>query len=251
MSLQNDTYAERVRSLAPVTEPERQYYFIDVCRGLLLAKEQAAGRKLTMHIATFGCQMNAKDSETLAGILSEIGYEESDSEEADLVVYNTCTVRENANTRVYGRIGYLGNRKKLHPDKRIILCGCMMQEPQAVEKIRKSYRFVDVIFGTHNIYKLAELLFEREVSDGLVIDVWDKAKEIVESLPRSNKYGFKAGINIMYGCNNFCSYCIVPYVRGRERSRKASDIVEEAWHLAKNGVKEVMLLGQNVNSYGK
>ena len=251
MSLQNDTYAERVRSLAPVTEPERQYYFIDVCRGLLLAKEQAAGRKFTMHIATFGCQMNAKDSETLAGILSEIGYEESDSEEADLVVYNTCTVRENANTRVYGRIGYLGNRKKLHPDKRIILCGCMMQEPQAVEKIRKSYRFVDVIFGTHNIYKLAELLFEREVSDGLVIDVWDKAKEIVESLPRSNKYGFKAGINIMYGCNNFCSYCIVPYVRGRERSRKASDIVEEAWHLAKNGVKEVMLLGQNVNSYGK
>ena len=251
MSLQNDTYAERVRSLAPVTEPERQYYFIDICRGLLLAKEQAAGRKFTMNIATFGCQMNAKDSETLAGILTEIGYEESDSEEADLVVYNTCTVRENANTRVYGRIGYLGNRKKLHPDKRIILCGCMMQEPQAVEKIRKSYRFVDVIFGTHNIYKLAELLFEREVSDGLVIDVWDKAKEIVESLPRSNKYGFKAGINIMYGCNNFCSYCIVPYVRGRERSRKASDIVEEAWHLAKNGVKEVMLLGQNVNSYGK
>ena len=168
-----------------------------------------------------------------------------------MVLYNTCTVRENANTKLYGRIGYLGNRKKRNPDKRILLCGCMMQEPQAVEKIRKSYRFVDVIFGTHNIYKLAELLFDREVAGELVIDVWDKPAGIVEDLPRRNKYGFKAGINIMYGCNNFCSYCIVPYVRGRERSRNAEDIVAEARHLAENGVREVMLLGQNVNSYGK
>ena len=204
-----------------------------------------------MNVVTFGCQMNAKDSETLSGILSAIGYEESDSEDADLVLYNTCTVRENANTRVYGRIGYLGNRKKHHPDKRIILCGCMMQEPQAVEKIRQSYRFVDVIFGTHNIYKLAELLFEREVQGRTVIDVWERATAIVEDLPRRNKYGFKAGINIMYGCNNFCSYCIVPYVRGRERSRAVEDIIAEARHLAENGVREVMLLGQNVNSYGR
>ena len=204
-----------------------------------------------MHVETFGCQMNAKDSETLSGILSSIGFEESDSEDADLVLYNTCTVRENANTKLYGRIGYLGNRKKRNPDKRILLCGCMMQEPQAVEKIRKSYRFVDVIFGTHNIYKLAELLFDREVAGELVIDVWDKPAGIVEDLPRRNKYGFKAGINIMYGCNNFCSYCIVPYVRGRERSRNPEDIVAEARHLAENGVREVMLLGQNVNSYGK
>ncbi|MBR6019673.1 MAG: tRNA (N6-isopentenyl adenosine(37)-C2)-methylthiotransferase MiaB [Lachnospiraceae bacterium] len=251
MNQGNEAYAERIRSLAPTEEPERQYYFIDVMKGILLAREEELGRKLTMNIQTFGCQMNAKDSETLAGILSSIGYLESDSEEADLVLYNTCTVRENANTRVYGRIGYLGNRKKLNPEKRIILCGCMMQEPQAVEKIRKSYRFVDVIFGTHNIYKLAELLFEREISGSLIVDVWDKAETIVEDLPRLNKYGFKAGINIMYGCNNFCSYCIVPYVRGRERSRSAEDIVEEARHLAACGVREVMLLGQNVNSYGK
>ena len=251
MEQSREIYAERVRSLAPAEEPERQYYFIDVMRSVLAEKAALAGRNLTMNVVTFGCQMNAKDSETLAGILSAIGYEETDSEDADLVLYNTCTVRENANTRVYGRIGYLGNRKKRNPDKRIILCGCMMQEPQAVDKIRKSYRFVDVIFGTHNIYKLAELLFEREVQGGLVIDVWDKATGIVEDLPRRNKYGFKAGINIMYGCNNFCSYCIVPYVRGRERSRAALDIVAEACHLADNGVREVMLLGQNVNSYGR
>ena len=251
MERSKELYAERVRSLAPADEPERQYYYIDVMKSVLAEKESRIGRKLTMNVVTFGCQMNAKDSETLSGILSAIGYEESDSEEADLVLYNTCTVRENANTRVYGRIGYLGNLKKKNPEKQILLCGCMMQEPQAVEKIRKSYRFVDVIFGTHNIFKLAELLFEREVRGELVIDVWDKAAGIVEDLPRRNKYGFKAGINIMYGCNNFCSYCIVPYVRGRERSRSAADIVAEAEHLAANGVREVMLLGQNVNSYGK
>jgi len=251
MEQSKELYAQRVRSLAPAEEPERQYYFIDVMRSVIAEEEARKGRKLTMHVETFGCQMNAKDSETLSGILSSIGFEESDSEDADLVLYNTCTVRENANTKLYGRIGYLGNRKKRNPDKRILLCGCMMQEPQAVEKIRKSYRFVDVIFGTHNIYKLAELLFDREVAGELVIDLWDKPAGIVEDLPRRNKYGFKAGINIMYGCNNFCSYCIVPYVRGRERSRNAEDIVAEARHLAENGVREVMLLGQNVNSYGK
>ena len=251
MEQSKELYAQRVRSLAPAEEPERQYYFIDVMRSVIAEEEARKGRKLTMHVETFGCQMNAKDSETLSGILSSIGFEESDSEDADLVLYNTCTVRENANTKLYGRIGYLGNRKKRNPDKRILLCGCMMQEPQAVEKIRKSYRFVDVIFGTHNIYRLAELLFDREVAGELVIDVWDKPAGIVEDLPRRNKYGFKAGINIMYGCNNFCSYCIVPYVRGRERSRNAEDIVAEARHLAENGVREVMLLGQNVNSYGK
>ena len=251
MEQSKELYAQRVRSLAPAEEPERQYYFIDVMRSVIAEEEARKGRKLTMHVETFGCQMNAKDSETLSGILSSIGFEESDSEDADLVLYNTCTVRENANTKLYGRIGYLGNRKKRNPDKRILLCGCMMQEPQAVEKIRKSYRFVDVIFGTHNIYRLAELLFDREVAGELVIDVWDKPAGIVEDRPRRNKYGFKAGINIMYGCNNFCSYCIVPYVRGRERSRNAEDIVAEARHLAENGVREVMLLGQNVNSYGK
>ncbi len=251
MENNGNAYAERVRSLAPTEEPERQYYFLDVMRSIVLDREAEYGRKLTMHIETFGCQMNEKDSETLAGILSSIGYEDVPGEDADLVIYNTCTVRENANTRVYGRIGYLGRLKKQNPGKRIVLCGCMMQEPEEVEKLKKSYPFVDIIFGTHNIFKLAELLFEREVSDGLVIDVWDKPKAIVEDLPRKNRYGFKAGINIMYGCNNFCSYCIVPYVRGRERSRDSGDIVKEAEHLAANGVREVMLLGQNVNSYGR
>ncbi|MBR5712573.1 MAG: tRNA (N6-isopentenyl adenosine(37)-C2)-methylthiotransferase MiaB [Lachnospiraceae bacterium] len=236
---------------APATEPERQYYFIDVMRAVLSAEEQATGRKRTMHIETFGCQMNAKDSETLAGILTAIGYSEIDSEDADLVIYNTCTVRENANTRVYGRIGYLGRNKKIHPERRVALCGCMMQEPQVVETLRTKYRFVDIIFGTHNIYSLAELLYRREMGEAPVIDIWDKAKEIVEDLPRVNRFGFKAGINIMYGCNNFCSYCIVPYVRGRERSREAADIVAEACHMAENGVREIMLLGQNVNSYGR
>ena len=251
MSLQNDTYAERVRSLAPVTEPERQYYFIDVCRGLLLAKEQAAGRKLTMHIATFGCQMNAKDSETLAGILSEIGYEESDSEEADLVVYNTCTVRDNANQHVFGRLGHLNGVKRNKKDMIIGLCGCMMQEPHIVEKVKKSYPFVDLIFGTHNLYAFPELLLKVLTDRKRVIDVRDRTEVFPEHLPVVRKYPFKSGVNIMYGCNNFCTYCIVPYVRGREVSRTPEEILAEVKRLADDGVIEVMLLGQNVNSYGK
>ncbi len=243
--------SDRLETEIPVSEPDRQYYFIGKMKSLTAQWEQRMGRTPTMHIETFGCQMNAKDSETLAGILKAIGYRESESEDADFVLYNTCTVRENANTRVYGRIGYLGNLKKKNPDKRIALCGCMMQEPHVIDKIKKSYRFVDIIFGTHNIYKLAELMYQREISENPVIEILPEASGIVEELPRENKYGFKAGINIMYGCNNFCSYCIVPYVRGRERSRSAEDIVKEARHLAENGVKEVMLLGQNVNSYGK
>ncbi len=238
-------------SSVPTEEPERQYYFMEHLRRYVLEKEAALGRKLTMHVETFGCQMNAKDSEKLAGILERIGYVAIDSEDADLVLYNTCTVRENANTRVYGRIGYLGNRKKKNPQMRIVLCGCMMQEPHVIEKLKKSYRFVDVIFGTHNIYRLAELLYQREQSDKQVIEILDKAERIVENLPTQQKFDFKAGVNIMYGCNNFCSYCIVPYVRGRERSREPVEIVKETEQLAKRGVKEIMLLGQNVNSYGK
>ncbi len=235
----------------PVREPQRQYYFMWLLREQLKEREASLGRKLTMHIETFGCQMNAKDSEKLAGILETVGYVSVPTEEADLVLYNTCTVRENANTRVYGRIGYLGNCKKKNPDMRILLCGCMMQEPHVIEKLKKSYRFVDVVFGTHNIYMLAELLYRRETEGKMVVSIQEEATEIVEDLPTTQKYGFKAGINIMYGCNNFCSYCIVPYVRGRERSRDPEDILREARELAAKGVKEVMLLGQNVNSYGK
>ena len=236
---------------APDTEPERQYYFIEECKNIVDSISEEKGRKLKACINTFGCQMNAKDSEKLLGIMKKIGYEESDSEEADFVLYNTCTVREHANVRVYGRLGVLKNEKDKNPDMIIALCGCMMQEEEVVEKIKKSYRHVDIIFGTHNIYKLAELLFLRLVKNKMQIEILDSAVFTVENLPSKRKHSFKSGVNIMYGCDNFCSYCIVPYVRGRERSRLPKDIIKEVEELSKEGVVEVMLLGQNVNSYGK
>ena len=185
------------------------------------------------------------------GILDEVGYTEVEDENADFVIYNTCTVRENANQRVYGRLGYLHSIKKKKPHMMIALCGCMMQEAQVVEKLKKSYSFVNLIFGTHNIYKFSELIVTALESDRMVIDIWKDTDKIVEDLPSERKYAFKSGVNIMFGCNNFCSYCIVPYVRGRERSRNLKDIVREIEKLVEDGVKEVMLLGQNVNSYGK
>ena len=210
------------------------------------------GRKPLYCVTTFGCQMNARDSEKLAGILLEAGYEMTDSEEAaDFVIYNTCTVRDNANQRVYGRLGYLGSMKKKKPHLKIALCGCMMQEPAVIEKIKKSYRFVDLVFGTHNIFNFAKLLVTMFENEGMTIDIWQETDKIVEDLPVSRKYSYKSGINIMFGCNNFCSYCIVPYVRGRERSREPEEIIKEIEKLAADGVVEVMLLGQNVNSYGR
>ena len=235
----------------PFNEPERQYYYMALLRRWFKKESERLGRTLTYSICTFGCQMNSRDSEKISGILKQIGYVETDTEDADFVLYNTCTVRENANNRVYGRLGYLGKLKKKHPGMLIALCGCMMQEASAVEKIKTSYRFVDIIFGTHNIFKLAELLQTRLDSKRMVIDLWQNTDMIVESLPNDRKYNFKAGVNIMFGCNNFCSYCIVPYVRGRERSRNPQDIIDEIKGLAADGVVEVMLLGQNVNSYGK
>ncbi len=236
---------------APTTEPERQYYFIKKVQEYVKAQSEKLGRPLTANITTFGCQMNARDSEKLSGILREAGYVETESEDADFVIYNTCTVRENANLRVYGRLGVLHGYKKKNPNMKIALCGCMMQEATVVEKLQKSYRFVDLIFGTHNIFKFAELLAMTLESDRMIIDIWKDTNQIVEDLPNERKYAFKSGVNIMFGCNNFCSYCIVPYVRGRERSREAKDIVREIEALVKDGVVEVMLLGQNVNSYGK
>ncbi len=240
-----------INLVPPLEEPDRQYYFMEKCRKLIRESGQKNGRFPTACIQTFGCQMNSRDSEKLLGVLKEIGYQESDSEEADFVIYNTCTVRENANLKVYGRLGFLQTRKKKNPNMLIALCGCMMQEQQVVEKIQKSYRFVDIIFGTHNIYKLAELLYQRMQSGKMVVDLWKDTANIVEDLPNQRKYPFKSGVNIMFGCNNFCSYCIVPYVRGRERSRNPQDIVREITGLVADGVSEIMLLGQNVNSYGK
>ena len=243
---QVDEWAE-----APLQEPERQYYYMKKCRHWAKQEEGRLGRPLTMSIQTLGCQMNAKDSEKMTAILSYIGYEETEEPVADLVLFNTCTVRENANMKIYGRLGYLKNHKKKNPHMKIVLCGCMMQEADEVERVRKSYPFVDIVFGTHNIYKLAELLYTQIQSEGRVMDVWEEAKEIIEDLPGKRKYSFKTGVNIMFGCNNFCSYCIVPYVRGRERSREPEEIIKEIRGLVQDGVTEIMLLGQNVNSYGK
>lgn len=243
------TYIEKT---PPTEEPARQLYFMELCKERLEQKKrEVEGYAGTFNIQTFGCQMNSRDSEKLTGILETIGFKETDEDHADLVLYNTCTVRENANQRVYGRLGYLGSMKKKNPHMMIALCGCMMQEPKVVEKIRKSYRFVDLIFGTHNIFKLAELLYQSFDEQKLVVDVWEGTDDIVEDLPNDRKFPFKSGINIMFGCNNFCSYCIVPYVRGRERSRNPEDILGEIRRAAADGVVEIMLLGQNVNSYGK
>jgi len=235
----------------PGFEPQRQYYFMAKCRQIVKSESGRLGRPLYACNQVFGCQMNARDSEKLAGILKKTGYELTDSEDADLVIFNTCTVRDNANQRVYGRLGELKGRKRTNKAMKIALCGCMMQEPSVIEKIRTSYPFVDLIFGTHNIYKFAELLCASFEAEGMLIDIWKDTDRIVEDLPTERKYPFKSGINIMFGCNNFCSYCIVPYVRGRERSREPKDIIREIERLVADGVVEVMLLGQNVNSYGR
>lgn len=234
-----------------MNEVQIQYEYIERAKQLVAEKALEKGRKMTCCVQTFGCQMNARDSEKLSGILEAVGFVETEDENADLVIYNTCTVRDNANQKVYGRLGVLNGYKKKNPDMKICLCGCMMQEPSVIEKIKQSYGFVDLIFGTHNIFKFAELLVRMYETEGMLIDIWQDTDQIVEQLPVHRKYPFKSGINIMFGCNNFCSYCIVPYVRGRERSRRPEEIIAEIEGLVADGVVEIMLLGQNVNSYGK
>ncbi len=240
-----------INAAPPAEEPARQYYYMAKCRELVREFELKNARRPTAFTQTFGCQMNARDSEKLSGILRSAGFAEADSEEADFVIYNTCTVRDNANQRVFGRLGVLNGYKKKNPQMKVALCGCMMQEDLVIRKLQKSYSFVDLVFGTHNLYKFAELLYRCYTEKGMLVDIWKDTDKIVEDLPVERKYPFKSGVNIMFGCNNFCSYCIVPYVRGRERSRAPEEILREIRTLAADGVKEVMLLGQNVNSYGK
>ena len=252
----NDEYRLRIDAQdltkePPTEEPERQFYFIKKCREIVKKKSEELGRPLTCSLTTFGCQMNARDSEKLAGILEAIGYELTEDEASDFLIFNTCTVRDNANQKVYGRLGEANGYKRRNPGMMIALCGCMMQEEAVIQRLRKSYSFVDLIFGTHNLYKFAELLYAAYEADGMIIDIWKDTDKIVEDLPVQRKYPFKSGVNIMFGCNNFCSYCIVPYVRGRERSRRPEDILKEIRNLVADGVVEVMLLGQNVNSYGR
>lgn len=233
-------------------EREIQLSYIEKSKKIIDEYINTNNRRPKCAVITFGCQMNARDSEKLAGVLRDVGYEVIDDEKsADFVIYNTCTVRDNANQKVYGHLGILHHRKKSNPSLKIALCGCMMQEESVLETIRTKYKYVNLVFGTHNIYKFSELLYRMLTEDKQIIDVWEDTDVIVEDLPVERKYSFKSGINIMFGCNNFCSYCIVPYVRGRERSRDSKEIISEIKKLVADGVVEVMLLGQNVNSYGK
>ena len=208
-------------------------------------------RTMKYYIETWGCQMNEEDSEKISGILKINNYEPTDNEkDADVIIYNTCCVRENAEQKVYGHLGRLKNQKKENPDLIIAVTGCMTQQKDAAEKMIKKFRHVDIITGSFNSYKLPEYISRVKHSGETVVEVWDKEKGIVEGLPVDRKNDMKAFVTIMYGCDNFCSYCIVPYVRGRERSREPEDIVKEIENLIAQGYKEVTLLGQNVNSYG-
>ena len=207
-------------------------------------------RHKTYHITTFGCQMNEHDSETMAGMLEELGFSESpERDSADVVLINTCSVRENADKRFFGTLGQLKKIKKSRPGFVVGVCGCMMQQQHIIDSIKSKYPWVDLIFGTHNIHQLPRLLQSVMAEKEKIINVWEDGGDIVEGLPARRLFQHKAFVNIMYGCNNFCTYCIVPYTRGRERSRKPEDILEEVRRLTGDGVKEVTLLGQNVNSY--
>lgn len=228
-----------------------QRTFIDKIKKINDDFELKTGRKKKMIISTYGCQMNAHDSEKLDGMLKSMGYIDATNEDdADFVIYNTCCVRENAENKVYGNLGYLKKAKEKNKELKIALCGCMMQQDIVIETIKKTYKQVDIVFGTFNLYKFPSLLFANIETGEPIFDIWKEHKEIIEDLPSIRKFKFKASVNIMFGCNNFCSYCIVPYVRGRERSRSSIDIINEIKTLVDDGVLEITLLGQNVNSYG-
>ena len=203
-------------------------------------------------ISTYGCQMNEEDSEKLSGMLKSQGYERTENkEEASIIIFNTCCVRENAENKVFGNLGQLKQLKKKNPNLVIAICGCMMQQVGMADKVLKTFPYVDIIFGTHNAHKFPEYL-HRVLQEGVQVkEILNKEEGIVEGLPIDRKSDVKAFVTIMYGCNNFCTYCIVPYVRGRERSRKSEDIIKEIEELLSQGYKEITLLGQNVNSYGK
>jgi len=202
-------------------------------------------------IITYGCQMNEHDSERLAGMLEEMGYQSTEEyENADIILLNTCLIRENAELKVYGKLGELKQYKRENPNLIIGIGGCMMQQDQPVDEVYKKYRHVDLIFGTHNIHHLPNLIKKIEKTRDRVVEVWDEEEGLIPDLPSQRESEHSAWISIIQGCDNFCTYCIVPYVRGRERSRPVASIVEEAKRLAADGVKEITLLGQNVNSYG-
>lgn len=212
-------------------------------------KEININKELKYYILTMGCSLNENDSEKICGMLEEMGYQKTENQNnADIIIFNTCCIRENAEDKLFGKLGEV---KKVHEDRGTIIAigGCMMQEKHILEKLNKSYPYVDIIFGTHTLHKLPEDIFNILENNTKIEDILDIDGKIYENLPIKRTDSVKAQVTIMYGCNNFCSYCIVPYVRGRERSRKPEDILNEIKDLAKNGYKEIMLLGQNVNSY--
>lgn len=240
-----------ISSEVPTTEPLRQMYFLACCKKILSQKKAELGRDLKMFVQTFGCQMNEHDSEKLSGMLTNMGYKKASSyNDADFIIFNTCAIRENAELKVYGHLGTLKTLKAKNKNMIIAICGCMMQQKEVVSHIRTTYRHVDIIFGTHNLYKLPELLLNVLDKQTSITEIVNTTSDVVEKIAIDREDDKKAYVNIIYGCNNFCSYCIVPFVRGRERSRKFEDIVNEVKELAKMGYIEVTLLGQNVNSYG-
>ena len=204
----------------------------------------------TFHITTFGCQMNEHDSEVIDGLLTERGFSSvKERKDASIVIINTCSVRDNADKRFFGTLGQLKKRKESDPSFIVCVCGCMMQQQRVVDTIKAKYPWVDVIFGTNSIHHIPELIEKVAIEKEKVVDIIENTEEIVEGLPAKRLFDHKALVNIMFGCNNFCTYCIVPYTRGREKSRAPEAIVAEVKGLVADGVKEIMLLGQNVNSY--
>lgn len=214
-------------------------------------RDMNIGRQKKYVVNTFGCQMNEHDSEKLVGMLTDMGYVKADcSEDADIIIFNTCCVRENAEFKVIGNVGALKSLKREKPELLIAVCGCMMQQGEVVDYIKQKFKHVDIVFGTHNLHRFPQFVHTVLDSKNRVYEVWENEDKIYEGVSVKREESYKAYVTIMYGCNNFCSYCIVPYVRGRERSRKMEDVLDEIKLLVKNGVREVMLLGQNVNSYG-
>ena len=240
---------EKATGIVPEKDIEKQREYSTLVAELVSMRYS---EKPKAFVHTYGCQGNVADGERIEGMLVSMGYELiSDVNQADLILFNTCAIREHAEDRLYGNVGALKVLKKSKPGLKIVLCGCMMQQKHAAEKIKKSYPFVDIVFGTHALYRFPEMLYINFSSGKKVFDITDESGKIAEDLPIHRDSKFKAWLPIMYGCNNFCSYCVVPYVRGRERSRAPQVIIDEMKELVKQGYKDITLLGQNVNSYGK
>ena len=236
----------------PQEEMDRQFDIMRKIRERNENKEKVTGRRPVADVRTFGCQMNEHDSEKITGMLLAMGYRIKEDDQApDLVIFNTCCVRENAEEKVYGHLGALKKLKKDKPETVIAVCGCMTEQPTVVEEIKKKYKNVDLVFGTHNLHRFPELLKNVLDSGTRIYETSGTDNEVAEGVPVERDSKVKAWVTIMYGCDNFCTYCIVPYVRGRERSRRPEEILREVKELEARGIKEITLLGQNVNSYGK